>query len=316
MNRVFCIGELLIDFVCKDIGVKLEDGVTFEKKAGGAPANVAAAITMLGGQAYFLGKVGEDFLGHFLIKTLYGVNINTEMTVIGGNTTMAFVSIDSNGERDFKFKRGADGEYSFDSIDLNRINSKDIIHFGSATALMGGELKDTYLKLLKYSKENNIFISFDPNYREALIENIEQFRKDSIIFIKEADIIKLSEEETKIIGSSMNLDKAILNVMEVLGQGVLFITLGKAGTMVITQKERFIVPSIDVRQVDSTGAGDAFVGALLYKLTIEDNKVQVLNNMVKLRDIVFFCNVVGAITCTKYGAIASLPSIEEVESVM
>ena len=104
--------------------------------------------------------------------------------------------------------------------------------------------------------------------------------------------------------------------MEVLGQGVLFITLGKAGTMVITHKERFIVPSIDIRQVDSTGAGDAFVGALLYKLTIADNKAQVLNDKVKLREIVYFCNVVGAITCTKYGAMVSLPSMEEVESVM
>ena len=314
MNRVFCIGELLIDFVCKDIGVKLEDGVTFEKKAGGAPANVAAAITKLGGEACYLGKVGADFFGKFLMKTLDEANVNTEMTIIGGDTTLAFVSIDSNGERDFKFKRGADGEYSFDSINLSKINSKDIIHFGSATAFMGGELKDTYFKLLKYSKENNIFISFDPNYREALIEDIKQFKKDSNIFIKAADIVKLSKEEAKIIGDSMNLDKAILNIIEILGQGVLCITLGKEGTMVITPNEKFIVPSIDISQVDSTGAGDAFVGALLYKLTIDDNKVKVLNNREKLRDIIFFGNKVGAITCTKYGAMASLPSIEEVEN--
>ena len=201
MDKVFCIGELLIDFIGKDINKGIKKGINFEKKAGGAPANVAAAVCKLGGEAAFLGQVGDDSFGRFLVDMLKEVNIDVEMTKMEGCTTLAFVAIDENGERDFEFNRGSDGEYSFDSIDLKKIGSSDIIHFGSATGLLEGELKKTYFKLLEYAKENNIFISFDPNYRDALIteDKLEQFIEDSKSFIKVADFIKLSDEEIKII---------------------------------------------------------------------------------------------------------------------
>ena len=170
-NKVFCIGELLIDFIGKDVNKGLINGVNFEKKAGGAPANVAAAICKLGGEASFLGQVGDDSFGRYLVKVLEDVNINGDMTKIEGKTTLAFVAIDENGERDFEFNRGCDGDYSYSNIDLKKINNGDIIHFGSATGFLEGELKNTYFKLFEYAKENNIFISFDPNYRDALISN-------------------------------------------------------------------------------------------------------------------------------------------------
>ena len=118
MNKVFCIGELLIDFINKDINAGLVKGINFEKKAGGAPANVCAAVCKLGGKSYFLGQIGKDAFGKFLLDTLKNANINTEMVVEEGNTTLAFVSIDENGERGFEFNRGSDGQYSFDKIDL------------------------------------------------------------------------------------------------------------------------------------------------------------------------------------------------------
>ncbi|MDD6794444.1 MAG: PfkB family carbohydrate kinase, partial [Clostridiaceae bacterium] len=169
MDKVFCIGELLIDFIGKDINKGIKDGANFEKKAGGAPANVAASVCKLGGEAAFLGQVGNDSFGRFLVDTLKKVDIDTSMTKMEGCTTLAFVAIDENGERDFEFNRGSDGEYSFDSIDLSRITNNDVIHFGSATGFLEGELKNTYFKLLDYAKKNDMFVSFDPNYRDALI---------------------------------------------------------------------------------------------------------------------------------------------------
>lgn len=144
-NNIYCIGELLIDMVYID-NKGLKKGEKFEKKAGGAPANVAACIFKLGGNAYFLGQVGNDFFGEFLIELLKDLNINTEMAVEKGSTTIALVGIDENGKRNFDFLRGSDGEYSFDNINLSRIKSADIIHFGSATGFLEGELQNTYFK--------------------------------------------------------------------------------------------------------------------------------------------------------------------------
>ena len=118
MNNVFCIGELLIDFIGKDINKGLKNGVNFEKKAGGAPANVAAAVCKLGGCSHFLGQVGDDSFGRFLVDMLKKENIGTEMTKMEGYTTLAFVAIDENGERDFEFARDADSCLTYDTIEV------------------------------------------------------------------------------------------------------------------------------------------------------------------------------------------------------
>ena len=115
------------------------------KKAGGAPANVAATISKLQNEAYFLGQVGNDSFGRFLLNTLKEVNVNTEMIELDGNTTMAFVSIDDMGERDFEFIRGSDGDYSFNKIDLEKISSKDIIHFGFSNSVFRWTIKRNLL---------------------------------------------------------------------------------------------------------------------------------------------------------------------------
>ena len=170
MDKVFCIGELLIDFICKDKGKNLIEGSNFEKKAGGAPANVAVTISKLEGASYFLGQVGKDSFGRYLIKTLKDLDVDTSMTVMEGNTTLSFVAIDEEGERDFEFIRGSDSQYDFKNIDLSKISSEDIVHFGSATGFLEGKLKETYFKLFHYAIDNKMFISFDPNYRDNLID--------------------------------------------------------------------------------------------------------------------------------------------------
>jgi len=312
MNKnVFCIGELLIDMVCVD-NKGLKDGEKFEKKAGGAPANVAASISKLGGNAYFLGQVGDDFFGKHLIELLNSLNINTEMTVEKGSTTIALVGIDENGERNFDFLRGSDGEYVFENIDLDKITKSDIIHFGSATGFLEGELKNTYFKLLEYAKANNIYVSFDPNYRDALItsDQLNQFTDDCIKFLKESDFTKLSDEELYLITKEEDMTAGV-NKLHKLGVKVITITLGSKGTYISVNGENEIVSSMKIKQVDSTGAGDAFVGAILKQLSDIENKRNI--SFEEWKNIVSFANKVGAITCTNYGAIASIPTLKEIE---
>jgi fructokinase len=306
-NNIFCIGELLIDMVCVD-GKGLKNGEKFEKKAGGAPANVAASISKLEGNAYFLGQVGNDFFGKHLIELLKSLNINTEMVVEKGSTTIALVGIDENGERNFDFLRGSDGEYTFDNIKLSEITTSDIIHFGSATGFLEGELKETYFKLLDYAKANNIYVSFDPNYRDALItsDKLELFVEDSISFLRKSDFTKLSDEELFLLTKEKDITIGV-NKLHQLGVKVVTVTLGAKGTYISVDGNHEIMPSIKIKQVDSTGAGDAFVGAVLKQLSDLEDKRNI--SFEEWKDIISFANKVGAITCTNYGAIASMPTL-------
>ena len=312
MNKnIFCIGELLIDMVCVD-NKGLKYGEKFEKKAGGAPANVAASICKLEGNAYFLGQVGDDFFGKYLVELLKDLNINTEMTVEKGSTTIALVGIDADGERNFDFLRGSDGEYSFENIDTSKITSSDIIHFGSATGFLEGELKNTYFKLLEYAKANNVYVSFDPNYRDALItdDKLDKFVEDCKEFLKVADFTKLSDEELYLITKEKDLAAGVSKLHE-LGVKVVTITLGAKGTYLSVNGESIIIPSIKIKQVDSTGAGDSFVGAVLKQVSDVEDKKNI--SIEEWKNIIAFANKVGAITCTNYGAIASMPTLNEIK---
>ena len=308
-NKIFCIGELLIDMVCVD-NKGLKNGEKFEKKAGGAPANVAASISKLEGNAYFLGQVGADFFGKYLIELLENLNINTEMSVSKGSTTIALVGIDENGERNFDFLRGSDGEYSFENIDLSKIEKSDIIHFGSATGFLEGELKKTYFKLLEHAKANNIYVSFDPNYRDALITNdkLKGFVEDSIAFLKASDFTKLSDEELFLLTDEKDITAGV-NKLHELGVKVVTITLGSKGTYLSVNGENEVIPSIKIKQIDSTGAGDAFVGAVLKQVAEIEDKQNI--GFEKWKEIITFANKVGAITCTNYGAISSMPTLND-----
>ncbi|SHJ68987.1 carbohydrate kinase family protein [Tepidibacter formicigenes] len=314
-KNIVCIGELLIDFICSDIDTSLVHGQNFIKKAGGAPANVSAAISKLGGSALFAGKVGNDSFGVFLEKTLQESCVDTSMLILDEkvNTTLAFVSLNSNGERDFVFNRGADELLEYDELDEDKIRSAKIIHFGSATALLGGKLKDTYLKVMEFSKKENIFISFDPNYRTDLWKNrLNEFIDISRKCIKYADFIKVSDEEIKIISKEDDLREGV-KVFHELGAKIVAVTLGKDGTLISNGKEMKIIESIKIKSIDSTGAGDAFVGAALYKISNLENPKNLVYDFDKLKEIISFSNKVGAVVCTKLGAISSLPTLEEVE---
>ena len=304
MKKVICPGEALIDFVSMDIGKTLKATDGFIKKAGGAPANVAAAISKLGAEAYFCGTVGDDAFGGFLEDTLNNNNINTELLFkIKNNTTFAFVSLMENGERDFEFARDADECLTFDMIS-DRLEEFDLYHFGSATAFMGGNLKDTYFKLKEYAKSNNKIISFDANYRESLFgNNKEEFIKCCKEFIVDSNIVKLSEEEAKLISGIEDIKEASQYIVN-LGCENLMVTLGKEGTLLSNREKQILIKTKEVKMKDATGAGDAFIGAVIAQILNEPGK--------SMEKIVEMANLVGGITTTKLGALESIPTWGEV----
>ncbi|OQY09928.1 MAG: carbohydrate kinase [Fusobacteriia bacterium 4572_132] len=311
MAKIMCVGELLIDFVCSDVDTTMVEGENFIKKAGGAPANVSASIAKLGGESLFVGKVGKDPFGIFLQKSLKEVNVNTDNLIFdeNSNTTLAFVSIQSDGERDFVFNRGADELLKIDEIAKKDLDEAKIIHLGSATALLGGYLRKTYKEIAKKAREDGKVIFFDPNYRIDLWKNrMGEFIEESKKMIKFADFVKLSEEEAEIISGKNNREKDVREIHN-LGAEIVAITLGRNGTFISKNNENAIIESIKVKPIDATGAGDAFVGAVLYKIAQEEN----WKDMEKLKEIIAFANKVGAIVTTKYGAISSLPTEGEVE---
>ncbi len=174
MKKVFCIGELLIDFVAENQGNDLSKADVFTKKAGGAPANVACAIAKLGGLGKFIGCVGNDQFGSFLLSVLEDNHVDISLVQRSKTfTTIAFVSIAEAGERDFVFSRGADKKLKYDSTIKNNFKG-NILHFGAATALLGGELEAAYSRYFFDALTQGSFISFDPNYRGDLWKGEEE----------------------------------------------------------------------------------------------------------------------------------------------
>lgn len=309
MKRVFCIGELLIDFVAENQGSDLSKAIEFTKKAGGAPANVACAISKLGGRSAFIGCVGQDPFGRFLLQVLEEAHVDISLAQRHPEifTTLAFVSLDKDGERDFVFSRGADKELKYDSS--IKSNFKDnIVHFGAATALLGGHLEDAYNRYLFDALTQRAFISFDPNYRGDLWKgNEEKFVKKCTPFIEKSNLCKFSLDEARLLSGKSDLVEACSYFHE-LGTQVVVITLGEEGTLLSTAHVKKTVPSITVQPVDTTGAGDAFIGCFLNELAVLDTLAAIDQKEDMLTAMVQKANKAGAITTTNYGAIESLPT--------
>jgi fructokinase len=262
MKEVFCIGELLIDFVAEKQGSNLSLASEFTKKAGGAPANVACAIAKLGGKSAFIGCVGEDPFGTFLLKVLENEGVDISLAQRSEIfTTLAFVSIDEDGERDFVFSRGADKELKYSPAIKKKFN-KNIVHFGAATALLGGSLEEAYGRYLFDAITQEAFIGFDRNYRADLWKNkTDIFIKKCMPFIQKSTLCKFSLEEAKLLSGKENMLEACEFFHEA-GSPIITITLGSEGTFVSAQGHSQTIPSVMVKPVDTTGAGDALIGCL------------------------------------------------------
>ncbi|WP_339174873.1 carbohydrate kinase [Solibacillus sp. FSL R5-0691] len=312
MKKILCIGELLIDFFTTHTEVSIIEANSFEKQAGGAPANVAATIAMLGGQAYFCGKVGDDAFGHFLKQTLEQAGVHTDQLIMDPSapTTLAFVSRQKDGERDFIFNRGADELLTVEDLDLQQLMTLDMIHFGSATALLSEPFSKTYEQLMQTLHLQNHFISFDPNYRADLWKgDSDLFIHKCEPFLEAANFIKMSDEELLLFARTDNFEQAIEWLTQ-FSDKTIAITQGASGTMLIRDGQITNVPAFPVKPIDTTGAGDAFVGAVMYQLSKYEDTNLSFNEWVT---VIEFANQAAAKVCEKVGAIDALSSLKELQ---
>lgn len=315
-SLIVSFGEMLIDFVPTVSGVSLAEAPGFLKAPGGAPANVAIAVARLGGKAAFVGKLGDDEFGHMLAGILKengvsGDGINFDK---GARTALAFVTLRADGEREFMFYRNpsADMLLTPDELNLDLIRSAKVFHYGSISLIVE-PCRSAHIKAMEAAKDAGALLSYDPNLRLPLWPSAEEARKQILSIWDKADIIKVSDVELEFLTGSDKIDDEHALSLWHPNLKLLLVTLGEKGCNYYTKNFHGSVPAFHVNTVDTTGAGDSFVGALLCKI-VDDQAI--LEDEARLREVLRFACACGAITTTKKGAIPALPSESDVLSLI
>lgn len=312
---VTALGEILIDFTFAGLSDRGEH--LFEQNPGGAPANVLAAVTKLGGKTSFIGKVGKDMHGKFLKNTVekYGIDISSLIETDEAFTTLAFVDLNENGDRSFSFARkpGADTLLSDSDISKEQIESSKVFHFGSLS-LTDEPAKSATLKALRYAKEADVIVSYDPNYRPSLWKDEDTAKDGMRLPLEMVDIIKISDEEMALLTDCNTPDDAA-DVLHKKGIACVIITMGEKGAFVSANGKSVFVEGVETKVVDTTGAGDCFMGAFLYSI-LNDNKKPAELCIDDLNRYASFANAAASICVSRRGAINAMPSIAEVENVI
>lgn len=307
---VTALGEILIDMTYAG---KSEAGQNlFEQNPGGAPANVLAALSKLGRKTAFVGKIGNDMHGDFLRETIkkYGIDDSNLITTEEAFTTLAFVSLSKTGERTFSFARnpGADTMLKKEEVDYELIKNSFIFHIGSLSLTHEPSRSATFAAL-ESAKENKIVVSYDPNYRSMLWKNEETAIEGMKSPLSYVDIIKISDEEMELITGQKQAEDAIDYLLNE-GLSCVIVTLGAKGAMVGTKDGKVHKePKACANVVDTTGAGDAFMGGFLYKMC--ENNIRPEDLTLKdIAEFTEFANRVASYCIGRRGAINAMPSLE------
>nr|WP_276939705.1 carbohydrate kinase [Helcococcus sueciensis] len=312
MTKLYTIGEMLIDFIPNKINCGLKDVDSFTKMAGGAPANVAVAASKLGSEAYYVGMVGKDAFGDFLIDTVksYGVKNEYIYQTEQANTSLAFVSLMDNGQREFSFYRnpGADMLLEEKHVETINISKDDLISFCSVD-LIEAPVKYATKRFLEKANEIGATVLFDPNLRFNLWNDLDELKEIVLEFVKYAQIIKISDDELEFITGHSDEEKAIEFIKNITDANII-ITRGSKGSYAEFGDFKVERSISKVEAIDTTGAGDAFVGGILN--FIDKNKKSINKySLEDVKDMLDFANRVAAYSVTKNGAMASYPSVED-----
>ena len=322
MTDILTLGELLIDLTEKD-----KDGNgnrNFTAYPGGAPANVAVAASRLGAKTGFIGKVGNDPFGHHLKDVLKKEKVATKGLYLSEHyqTTLAIVAVSKKGDREFSFYRspGADTQlYVKQAMQaLDDYGMPSILHVGSLSMTTQPSRGATE-EAVRYAKDNGVVISYDPNYRPVLWNNESQAIRMMSLLLPYADIIKVADDEMTLLTGTEDYEEGSRILAEDYGVKLVIITLGKEGVFVRYGDHSERVPGVKTKVVDTNGAGDTFLGAVLAKLASRKDELKEGENVLdhitpeELRSYVEYANRAAALTCSRPGAMPAMPTKEEME---
>ncbi|MCL4300258.1 MAG: hypothetical protein KJ077_31280 [Anaerolineae bacterium] len=323
---IVCLGELLIDMFPAEIGRRLVEVSAFHPKPGGAPANVAVAAARLGAKSAFIGKVGDDAFGRFLMDTLAHEQVDTRGMRLDptARTTMAFIALPDPNHAEFVFYRnpGADTRLRPDELDHGLLQQAAVLHFGSVSLSVEPGRSAT-LAAVRLAHEAGALISLDVNYRPSLWSNPDEALEIIRAVLPQVHLLKVNEVELEMLSASSDLDDGSQTLLE-RGPNLCVVTLGPHGSFFRSAQGSGSVPGFTVTTVDAIGCGDAFVAGLL---------VQILSlplrgggpgrgswrdqlTSERLSRMLRYANAVGALTATKQGVIPALPTAAEVSQFL
>ena len=312
MIDVVALGELLIDFAT--ISVDGDGYPTMAAHPGGAPANFLAALTKFGAKTALMGKVGTDTFGKLLLSTLQKAGIDTRGMIETDDvfTTLAFVTFDAQGDREFAFSRkpGADTCIRFEELDLSLIDEAKVFHFGTLSLTDEPARSATY-QAVAYAKSKGKLITFDPNLRKPLWKDLDTCKEQMLWGIRQADVMKISDEEVEFL-FGLGVEEGAEHILKEFGVKLVFVTCGADGCYFSNGTATGKVPSLSGIQVkDTTGAGDIFGGSAVWKL-LQLGKAPESLTEDELRDVVTFACTSAGLSTTRAGGISSVPEYTEV----
>lgn len=316
MIDVTALGELLIDFTCLTTD---ETGYpTMAAHPGGAPANFLAALAGFGAKTALLGKVGADAFGKLLVRSLEQAGIETRGLVqsSGVFTTLAFVTLDESGDREFSFARkpGADTRLTFDELDLGLIDGARVFHFGSLS-LTDEPARTTTRRAVAYARERGKLVTYDPNLRKPLWKDLAEAREQLLWGLGQADVVKISDEEVEFL-FGLSPEEGAERILDEYGVKLVFVTCGAEGCAYRNRNASGRVPGLSGLTVtDTTGAGDIFGGSAVWALLQAGKAPEKLGRGELERITAFACASAGLST-TRAGGISSLFSLEEIKARM
>lgn len=312
MIDVVAFGELLIDFTC--VSTDADGYPTMAAHPGGAPANFLAALTKFGAKTALLGKVGTDAFGKLLTSTLEKAGIETKGLIMAEDvfTTLAFVTLDEHGDREFSFSRkpGADTCITYDELDLSLIDEAKVFHFGTLSLTDEPARSATY-QAVAYARNKGKLITYDPNLRKPLWKDLEEAKRQLLWGLRQSDVVKISDEEVQFLFGLEPCEGAKY-ILENYGVKLVFVTCGAEGCFFKNAQAEGMVPGLrGIKVVDTTGAGDIFGGSAVWKLLQLGQNPESLNEA-QLREVVSFACTSAGLSTTKHGGISSVPKLETV----
>ncbi|MCJ1667700.1 carbohydrate kinase [Staphylococcus sp. NRL 19/737] len=315
MRKLYALGEALIDFIPNVTNSELKDVTQFSRQVGGAPANVASVAQKLGANAEMVTQLGHDAFGDIIVETLDQLGVGTQYIrrTNEANTALAFVSLKEDGQRDFSFYRkpSADMLYQPSYLDEITISEYDILHFCSVD-LVESEMKTSHKMMIEKFEAANGIIVFDPNVRLPLWDSADACKAAIQEFIPKVHVVKVSDEEIEFITGKADETEAIQSLFTGNVEAVIFTQGPKGATIFLKNGGSIHHEGYKVKAIDTTGAGDAFIGAVISRML--NSSITDITDLFEKegQEILKFSNLVAAKVTTKYGAIESIPALDEV----